>query len=54
MMVKVLAIKGSSRQKLSVIYLKNPIPESNLNDLCVVLDGFPQSISIQAKAIEIW
>ncbi|MBM7623618.1 2'-5' RNA ligase family protein [Sporohalobacter salinus] len=39
---------------ISNLFAKNPIPKSNLNNLCVALDGFPQSIYTQTKAIEIW
>lgn len=39
---------------ISNLFAKNSIPKSNLNDICIVLDNFPQSISTWAKAIEIW
>lgn len=39
---------------ISNLFAENSIPESNLNDLCIALDGFPQSISTKAKAIELW
>ncbi|WP_018247221.1 hypothetical protein [Orenia marismortui] len=35
-------------------FAKNKIPEKDLSELCLTLDGIPQNISTKAKEIQIW
>jgi len=39
---------------ISNIFAKNPIPDQDFKEICLVLDGLPQKIATIAQRIEIW